>query len=364
MPSRLAAGDDVAQKPHHVGQLRLLVALAAGEAQIGLDHLQHLGHVGIEAAHLLAVVHQLELEPHARQGRAQVVRDAGEHLGALCDLALDALTHAEEGGRRLAHFGGALRPERRHVDAAPERFRRRRKPAQRAHLVAQEQHGDGERHERRPHHPAQHDEHHRGVEPVARHRDLEHIVAVLDAHEKARGPLAVVYREGAEAARAERCGEIASDLAALVGCRREIGAVRQDAGAQAGHGIDQHEKAPLVVRHEGVAASDDERDLVGRRGGIAAHEGGPEPVVEHPGADDLAKDERRRQQQYRAAEQAVRQDRLDPRRKRARMTREAGARARSGRFGRGAHAARSLVSSIPPPAARAASTANSGMNHR
>ena len=74
------------------------------------------------------VAEQFERQLHPGQRRAQIVRHAGEHLGALADLALDAVAHLHEGGGGLAHFERALDlGERR--PAGPCRTRRRPPPA-------------------------------------------------------------------------------------------------------------------------------------------------------------------------------------------------------------------------------------------
>src|SRR5207245_383476 len=74
---------DLAEDGREVGQLGLLLALAAREGEIGVDHALHLRDVGLEAADIWLVAEHRELELHARERRAQVVADAGEHLGAL-----------------------------------------------------------------------------------------------------------------------------------------------------------------------------------------------------------------------------------------------------------------------------------------
>ena len=47
--------DGIGQELHQIGELRRLVALAAGEVEIGLDHAAASRHVRFEAAHVLAV---------------------------------------------------------------------------------------------------------------------------------------------------------------------------------------------------------------------------------------------------------------------------------------------------------------------
>ena len=84
---------------------------------------------------------QFELE--AGQHRAQIVRDAGQHGGALLDRALDAPLHLDEGLRRAAHLARAARPEVRHLAALAEALGGVGEPQDRPDLVAQEQDRDG-----------------------------------------------------------------------------------------------------------------------------------------------------------------------------------------------------------------------------
>ena len=85
------------------------------------------------------VAEDFQRQLHPRQRRAQIVRHAGQHLGALPDLALDAVAHRQKGDRRLADLDRTLDLEKRHVPALAETVGRRRQPAQRLDLVAQKQ---------------------------------------------------------------------------------------------------------------------------------------------------------------------------------------------------------------------------------
>src|SRR5437667_350061 len=69
---------------------------------------------------LAAVAKERQLELEAGQDGAQIVRDAGEHGGALLDRALDAALHFDEGGRRPAHLARPARAEIRHLAALAE----------------------------------------------------------------------------------------------------------------------------------------------------------------------------------------------------------------------------------------------------
>ena len=77
---------DLADQAAEIGRLGLLLALAAREGEVGVDHALHVGDVGFEAGDGgLAVAEHREFQLHARQRRAQIVADAGQHLGALGD---------------------------------------------------------------------------------------------------------------------------------------------------------------------------------------------------------------------------------------------------------------------------------------
>ena len=105
-----------------------------------------------------SVAHHRELQAHARERRLQVMADARQHFGALLHIAVDALAHGDEGLRRAAHFGRAVRLEIGHRAALAERFRGTN--ASRSigpHLVAQEQDRHGEQQQRRNHHPQDED---------------------------------------------------------------------------------------------------------------------------------------------------------------------------------------------------------------
>ena len=78
----------------------------------------------------------------------------GQHDGALLDMALDAVAHLDEGLRRLAHLARAARAEilwrRPPLAEALGGFSQAQ---DRLDLIAQEQDGDGQQHERGAHHP-------------------------------------------------------------------------------------------------------------------------------------------------------------------------------------------------------------------
>ena len=109
---------------------RLLRPLAAREGEVGGDHPLHLLDILVQGGQVLlglGVARQHgQRQPHAGQRRAQVVADAGQHLGPLADEAADAFLHAVEGLRRLADLAGALRLDRPDIAAEAEGLRRRR----------------------------------------------------------------------------------------------------------------------------------------------------------------------------------------------------------------------------------------------
>ncbi len=171
------------EQRRHVGRRRLLAGIAAREGQIGLQHARHLIDILAHRLDLGAVADQSELELEAREDRAQVVRDASQHRGALLDGALDAGLHLDEGGRRAPHLARAARTEVRHFAALAEALGGVGEAQDRPDLVAQKGDRDSEQHDRRAHHPQQEDvgvrrvgrvaagehPHHRVVEP---HPDL------------------------------------------------------------------------------------------------------------------------------------------------------------------------------------------------
>ena len=105
---------------------------------------------------------QREREFEAREDRAQIVTDAGEHRRALLDVALDAAFHLDEGIAGAADFARAARPEFR-LAAHAEGLGCRHEPHDRRDLIAQEGHGDDDQHKRCAKHPEQEDIGVRGI---------------------------------------------------------------------------------------------------------------------------------------------------------------------------------------------------------
>ena len=164
-----------------IGRLRILARLAAGEIQIFVQHVLHLGDV---VFHRLGIRfgHHRQFQLHARQRCLDVVADAREHLGALLHIALDAFAHGDEGLRRAAHLGRAVRLEVGHRPALAEAFRRLRQPFDRPHLPAQEQDRHRQQHQRGNHHP-QHEHIRIGdFQPLYRQQHAQHAILHLHAH--------------------------------------------------------------------------------------------------------------------------------------------------------------------------------------
>ena len=136
---------DLLQKLAQVGQLRDLAAVALGEGEVVLEHALHLAHVRLQRSRLVRVAEQRQLQLEARQHRAQVVTDAGQHGRALLHVRSDAVAHLEEGGGRLAHLARTARAEIvRHGASLAEGVGGFGESQDRADLIAQEQDRDGE----------------------------------------------------------------------------------------------------------------------------------------------------------------------------------------------------------------------------
>ena len=145
--------DDILEQQRDIGVDRRFGALAAGEIEVQVDQPLHVGDIRFELGDRRVAAEQLQAELHPGQRRAQIVRHAGEHLGALADLALDALAHANKGHRGLPHFEGAFGFDERHRPALAEFLGGGRQAAQRLHLVAQEDCRNRQQHDRRADHP-------------------------------------------------------------------------------------------------------------------------------------------------------------------------------------------------------------------
>ena len=87
--------------------------------------------------------------------RAQVVADGGQHLGALADVAQDAVAHQVEGVGGLADLQGTARAEVADVAALAEAVGGAGELADRPDLQAQEEDRDRREHDRAADHPGQ-----------------------------------------------------------------------------------------------------------------------------------------------------------------------------------------------------------------
>ena len=180
-PLRSASSLSSSQEGRHVGRRRALAEVAAREGEIGLQHARHLVDVVLHRLDFRRLLlDQRELQLEAREHRAQVVADAGEHRRALLDGALDARLHLDEGLRRAPHLARAARAEIRHFAALAEAFGGVGQPQDRLDLVAQEDDGDDEQHRRGAEHPEQEDLRVRRIGRVAAREHAHHRVVELD----------------------------------------------------------------------------------------------------------------------------------------------------------------------------------------
>ena len=252
------------------------------------------------------------MQAEAREHGAQVVADAGEHGGALLDLPLDALLHVVEGDRRLPHLAGASRRKAGHGATLAEIVDCRRQPQDRPDLVAQEDDGNGEQYHRGRHHPPDEDDRIGDVGFGAGRKHAQHIVVELDADlDQARA---------ADGVDPERLADLAADLLAEHPVQRReerLGADRRqrlrrqhgdvEAHALTGDAGDGGEVGILRIAvediHDGRDLADHGgRELVGDQLPVALHEDEADQRLEqHHGRDD--DDER-------AGEQALGQDRV------------------------------------------------------
>ena len=162
---------------------------------------------------VLARRHHRQREPQAGERRAQIVRDAGQHLGALEQETAHALLHPVECGAGPAHLGGAFRPDRTGIATHAEGLGGRGEAANGTHLVPHEQSGDQEQHARRTDDPDQEDIDRAGVEALAGDPDVEHALGQLDTNQHGVGVRGPVHGEGQAHHVAQRRREIVVDRA-------------------------------------------------------------------------------------------------------------------------------------------------------
>ena len=210
----LGVGAQIVEHFAQVRRRRRFAGVAAREGEIGLEHAPHLVDVLLQRLDFRRFVDDRERQLEARQDGAQVVADAVEHRRALLRGALDAPLHFDEGVAGLANFARAARME---LDVAPlaEILRRLGEAQDRADLVAQEEDGDRDQHDRGAEHPENEDMDVRLVGETAARHEAQNAVA-----EVARGSPSVPSgrrcrprRAGALAGRVLRAARGSADRA-------------------------------------------------------------------------------------------------------------------------------------------------------
>ena len=232
-------------------------------------------------------------------------------------MALDAVAHLDEGLRRLPHLAGAARAE----------IGRRRPPLAQAlgglgqtqdrlDLVAQEQDGHGEQHERCSEHPQEEDLRVGGIGLAAAGEHMHHRVVELDAN--------VDEVRRADGVDPERLADLPRDL---VGQR----AVEQvEEGPRAGLRQlvigDDLDSEPEVVVGEldqrlgvlvlgiGLIDVDEHGDVLHRGGGQPPRHGFPVTLEEHEGEHRLEQHHRRDDDDQGAGVESLRHALAGPRR--------------------------------------------------
>ena len=103
-----------------------VLAIAFREAQRLRQHVSHRIDVGEHALAQFAVANELGLKPKPSERRAEIVRDRGEHMGALSHKTLEPRLHGLE---RLMNRGKLTDPRAwrfNNFGRPPKRVRRRR----------------------------------------------------------------------------------------------------------------------------------------------------------------------------------------------------------------------------------------------
>src|SRR5690606_37758432 len=114
---------DLLEKGAQLQFADVFAGVALGEGEVAFQHVLHVIDILRHAFQLGPVAAgQRKLELEARQDGAQVVADARKHGGTLLYLALDALTHEDEGRTRLTDLLGTARDEIRDLMALSEAF--------------------------------------------------------------------------------------------------------------------------------------------------------------------------------------------------------------------------------------------------
>ena len=233
----------------------------------------------------------------------------GQHLGALVDVAADAVAHAQKGGGGLAHFGGARRFQLERADALAEAVGGLGQAAYRADLVAQKDDGDGQQDQRGADHPHDEDIGRRAGDPLDRRQEAQHAVDQLDPDLDLFAVAGGVDAVGPGQALAQ--GLVEHRIKNAVGDRGLVRRVGQDLAAQISR-LDLHVALQLGRggRRQGhlrraALDVDDHRNVAGQAEGQAAGHGVPVALVKHIGGDHLQQDHRGDDDRQSATEQGI-----------------------------------------------------------
>ena len=303
---------DLVEQPTQVGPHRRLAGIAPREGEIALQHAVHLVDVALEIIGFGRVPQHREREAEPRQDGAQVVADPVQHGRAVFDRALDAPRQLDEGMARLADLARPARPEL-HLAAAAEILRGRGELQDRPDLVAQEQDGDAEQHERGPDHPDEEDVRVRGVGQAAACDDPHHRVLQLDPDlDQVRTPDRV-DPEGAAHLPGDLVRQrLVQDGEERLGSRRRQGLVLADLDIQhQALGGDAGELLGIPVLRIGLVDVDQRRDVGGDGRRQALRDELPVAFHEDIGDDRLQQHDRRDDDDEGARVEPLRQDRGD-----------------------------------------------------
>ena len=155
------AADAVEQRIEVERLQRLRAVHAARQIEPFAHHQLHGRQVAHQLVAQLFIRHLFQPQPQTRQRRLQVVRNGGQHLGALSDVLANPCLHRVEGGRGAPDLAGAVLGQRRPVDVAPQIVGRLRQLLQGLHRhaghdVGQKSDAGQEQHEVRQEIRAQH----------------------------------------------------------------------------------------------------------------------------------------------------------------------------------------------------------------
>jgi len=235
------------------------------------------------------------------------VADAGEHGGALLDLAFDAPLHDGEGLAGAAHLARPGRLEVADGAALAEALGGVGEALDRADLIAQEEDGDGQQHEGGADHPDQEDVRVRGIGLGAAGDDAENVVAECDADLDQVGVADGVDPEGPMDTGDDLVGERAVEQREerLRPRRRQLLAAQDgDREAEIALGDARH-GVPVGVLRVGLDHRDDRGDVAGQSLRQAAGDEVPVTLHEDVGDHRLQDDHRQHDDQERAAVEAL-----------------------------------------------------------